>query len=79
MSTQIPAKGPIVRDTRTLQVVTALEERGLLPSDRHADAVEVVDRVLGDQAVAATPLRRRAKVMVAMWTAAIWAASIAST
>lgn len=60
MSTQIPAKDPVVRDTRTLQVVTALEDRGLLSPGRHDDALEVVDRVLGDQAVLAAPLRRRA-------------------
>src|SRR4051812_3975710 len=48
-----------VRDARTLPVVTALVERGLLAPERRDDAAEVVDRVLGSQQVAASPLKRR--------------------
>jgi hypothetical protein len=48
-----------VRDTRTLPVVTALVERGLLAPERRDEAVEAVDRVLASQAVGASPLRRR--------------------
>src|SRR3954447_4250893 len=48
-----------VRDARTLPVVTALVERGLLAPERCDDAAEVVDRVLGSQQVAASPLKRR--------------------
>src|SRR4051794_13439263 len=48
-----------VRDTRTLPVVTALVERGLLAPDHRGEAVEVVDLVLASQSVGASPLRRR--------------------
>ena len=48
-----------VRDPRTLPVVTALVERGLLAQDRRDEALDAVDRVLASQAVGASPLRRR--------------------
>ncbi|MDX6300530.1 MAG: hypothetical protein QOF53_1744 [Nocardioidaceae bacterium] len=48
-----------VRDTRTLPVVTALVERGLLAPDHRGEAVDVVDLVLASQSLGASPLRRR--------------------
>lgn len=48
-----------VRDARTLPLVRALAERGLLPPDRRAEAVELVDQVLASQAVESSALKRR--------------------
>ncbi len=48
-----------VRDTRTLHLVSALVDEGLVAASRRDDALAVVDRVLGGQATAATPLKKR--------------------
>ena len=48
-----------VRDTRTLHLVSALVDEGLIASNRRDDAIGVVDRVLGGQSTQAGPLRRR--------------------
>jgi hypothetical protein len=51
--------GPTFRDTRTVPLVSALVDSGLVLPDRRAEAVAVVDRVLGAQAPTPAPLRRR--------------------
>lgn len=48
-----------VRDTRTLHLVSALVDAGLVESDRRTDAEHVVDGVLAGQATPAAPMRRR--------------------
>lgn len=55
---QIPRARP-GRDTRSGAIVGALLEHGLVPAERQAEAVDVVDRVLGTQQAGAAPLRRR--------------------
>lgn len=48
-----------VRDTRTLHLVTALVDAGLVGPERRTDAERVVDGVLAGQATPAAPMRRR--------------------
>ncbi|HYO39743.1 MAG TPA: hypothetical protein VER39_08810 [Nocardioidaceae bacterium] len=48
-----------VRDTRTLHLVTALVDAGLVVPDRRPEAERVVDGVLAGQATPAAPMRRR--------------------
>jgi hypothetical protein len=48
-----------VRDTRTLHLVSALVDEGLIASTRRDDAIGVVDRVLGGQSTQTGPLKRR--------------------
>ncbi len=48
-----------VRDTRTLHLVAALVDAGLVGPDRRTDAERVVDVVLAGQATPAAPMRRR--------------------
>lgn len=47
------------RDRRSGAVVAALEESGLVPLDRHDEAVAVVDNALAGQVAESAPLRRR--------------------
>jgi MFS family permease len=48
-----------VRDTRTATVVSALVDAELLDPGRRAEAMSVVERVLGSQSTATAPVRKR--------------------
>jgi hypothetical protein len=57
-----PSAAPFARqvhDSRSTQVVTALESRGLLHPSRRDEAVEVVDRTLAGEGSEVSSLRRR--------------------
>jgi hypothetical protein len=47
------------RDPRTAGLVTALVQSGVVVPERAGEVAAVVDRVLGDQGAAASPVRRR--------------------
>ncbi|HEX6248569.1 MAG TPA: hypothetical protein VFZ64_11915 [Nocardioidaceae bacterium] len=46
-------------DSRTLHVVSALEDHGLVDPARHLEAMDVVEQSLGIRAVEGAPMRRR--------------------
>lgn len=48
-----------VRDNRTVHLVSALVDEGLVAPARRNEAIDVVDRVLGGQSAATSPLKRR--------------------
>jgi hypothetical protein len=59
MSIQHTHRARPARDSRTGAVVAALVDRGLVPTARTEEALDVVDDVLGGQVVAPAPMSRR--------------------
>ena len=59
MITQTRPVARSLRDNRSLTLVTALVDHGLVPAGRRDEAIDVIDRTLAGQAIAVGPMKRR--------------------
>lgn len=59
MNTQTTLSTRQLRDNRSLVLVSALVDRGLVHAERRDEAIDVVDRTLAGQAITVGPMKRR--------------------